>query len=184
MESGKYGLITLHRPSNVDDLDTFSGILETFHDILQYMPLIFPAHPRTQKQIEKLDTHGYLQSLEDFHLIDPVGYLEFIALEKNAGVILTDSGGIQEESTVLGIPCLTLRENTERPVTITEGTNQLVRPEPHSILNAITPVINERSSEGKIPEKWDGQSAGRIVKVLEEIRIRHTERHSNPVEDI
>jgi len=184
VQSGNYGLITLHRPSNVDDLDTFSGILEAFHDILQYMPLIFPAHPRTQKQIEKLDTHGYLQSLENFHLIDPVGYLEFIALEKNAGVILTDSGGIQEESTVLGIPCLTLRENTERPVTITEGTNQLVQPEPHSISNAITPVINGRISAGKIPEKWDGHAAERIVKILQEIRMRHTEKQSNPVEEI
>ncbi len=172
VEPGEYGLITLHRPSNVDDPETFTGILEAFHDILQYLPLIFPAHPRTQKQIAQLDTDGHFQSLRNFHLIDPVGYLEFIALEKKAKVILTDSGGIQEESTVLGVPCLTLRRNTERPVTITEGTNRLVKPEPHSIVNAITPIINGKRIEGRIPEKWDGHTAARIVDVLEQINTQ------------
>lgn len=171
-EAGEYGLITLHRPSNVDDPETFTGILEAFHDILRYLPLIFPAHPRTQKQIAQLDTDGYFRSIRDFHLIDPVGYLEFIALEKKAKVILTDSGGIQEESTVLGVPCLTLRRNTERPVTITEGTNRLVKPEPHSIVNAITPIINGKTVKGGIPEKWDGHTAVRIVDVLKQISNR------------
>ncbi len=170
VKAGEYGLITLHRPSNVDDPGTFTDILEAFHDILQYMPLIFPAHPRTQKQITQLDTDGYFRSMGNFHLIDPVGYLEFIALEKHAKVILTDSGGIQEESTVLGVPCLTLRLNTERPVTITEGTNRLVKPESHAIVNAITPIINGKRIEGGIPEKWDGHTAERITEILKRIK--------------
>ncbi|HKJ68117.1 MAG TPA: UDP-N-acetylglucosamine 2-epimerase (non-hydrolyzing) [bacterium] len=170
VQAGEYGLITLHRPSNVDDPGTFTDILEAFHDILQYLPLIFPAHPRTQKQITQLDTEGYFRSMRNFHLIDPVGYLEFIALEKHAKVILTDSGGIQEESTVLGVPCLTLRLNTERPVTITEGTNRLVKPESHAIVNAITPIINGKRVEGGIPEKWDGHTAERITEVLKRIK--------------
>lgn len=166
VQAGEYGLITLHRPSNVDNLESFAKILEAFQEIVHYMPLIFPAHPRTIERISQLDLNGDLESLPGFHIIDPVGYLEFIALEKSAKVILTDSGGIQEESTVLGVPCLTLRENTERPVTITKGTNRLVDPEPHAIVNAITPIINGRTASGSIPEKWDGHAAERIRKVL------------------
>jgi len=166
VRKGEYGLVTLHRPSNVDNPETFAGILEAFQEIAEYMPLIFPTHPRTRERIARLDTNGELNSLPGFHLIDPVGYLEFIALEQSAKVILTDSGGIQEESTVLGVPCLTLRENTERPVTITEGTNRLVHPEPHAIVNVITPIINGRMPSGSIPEKWDGQAAERIVDIL------------------
>ncbi len=168
---GNYGLITLHRPSNVDDETTFMQILKAFEAIQENLPLIFPVHPRTKQRIASLGEAGKIQPMKNLHLIEPVGYLEFIGLQKTARVILTDSGGIQEESTVLGIPCLTLRENTERPITVTQGTNQLVDPTTEAILNAISPVLDGREIKGTIPEKWDGKTAERILKVLLEINL-------------
>ena len=141
-------------------------ILDAFEVIQKDLPLIFPAHPRTKQRIQALKDAGKYSGLDSLHLIEPVGYLEFIALERDAKVILTDSGGIQEESTVLGIPCLTLRENTERPVTVTVGTNRLVDPKKDDILRAIKPILEGAPVSGKIPEKWDGKAAERIVDVL------------------
>lgn len=169
LESGHFGLITLHRPSNVDHEETFLEILNAFQQIQQKLPLIFPVHPRTRQRIASLEKSGKLQPMKNLHLLEPIGYLEFIALERDARVILTDSGGIQEESTILGVPCLTLRENTERPITVSQGTNQLVDPVTTDILEAINPILNGRKISGKIPDKWDGQTADRIVKVLLEI---------------
>jgi len=169
IEPGHYGLITLHRPSNVDNEETFLQILQAFETIQQKLPLIFPVHPRTKQRIASLGEKGNIQPMENLHLIEPVGYLEFIALQRESRLILTDSGGIQEESTVLGIPCLTLRENTERPITISEGTNQLVDPTKEAILSAATPLLDGEKIKGQTPEKWDGKTAERIVKVLLEI---------------
>lgn len=169
VKPGEYALITLHRPSNVDDEESLMEILDAFQEIQKDVPLIFPAHPRTKQRIQALKDAGKYSELDALHLIEPVGYLEFIALERDAKVILTDSGGIQEESTVLGIPCLTLRENTERPITITVGTNRLVDPNRDDILREIRPVLNEAPVSGSIPEKWDGKAAERIVDVLLQI---------------
>ncbi|MCF7804260.1 MAG: UDP-N-acetylglucosamine 2-epimerase (non-hydrolyzing) [Candidatus Marinimicrobia bacterium] len=169
IESGEYGLITLHRPSNVDDEEIFTGILEAFQEIQGELPLIFPAHPRTKQRIHELTASGALESMPGLHIIDPVGYLEFIGLERDAKIILTDSGGIQEESTVLGVPCLTLRENTERPVTVEVGTNRLVHPAKDEILDAVRAALDAAESSGEIPEYWDGHAAGRIVDILIEV---------------
>jgi len=166
VDRDEYALITLHRPSNVDDEESLIEILDAFDVIQKDLPLIFPAHPRTKQRIQALKDAGKYSGLDSLHLIEPVGYLEFIALERDAKVILTDSGGIQEESTVLGIPCLTLRENTERPVTVTVGTNRLVDPKKDDILRAIKPILEGAPVSGKIPEKWDGKAAERIVDVL------------------
>ncbi|MBD3274040.1 MAG: UDP-N-acetylglucosamine 2-epimerase (non-hydrolyzing) [Candidatus Marinimicrobia bacterium] len=166
IEKDGYALITLHRPSNVDDEESLLEILDAFEVIQKDLPLIFPAHPRTKQRIQALKDAVKYSGLDNLHLIEPVGYLEFIALERDAKVILTDSGGIQEESTVLGIPCLTLRENTERPVTVTVGTNRLVDPKKDDILQAIKPILEGAPVSGKIPEKWDGKAAERIVEVL------------------
>lgn len=163
---GEYGLITLHRPSNVDEEDTLLDILGAFEEIQRQLPLIFPAHPRTQDRIHKLKEAGQIPEMPELHLIEPVGYTKFIALEQYAAVIITDSGGIQEESTVLGVPCLTVRKNTERPVTIWEGTNQLVDPEKGAILQAIQPILDGKDIPGSIPEYWDGKAAVRIRSVL------------------
>lgn len=165
----RYGLITLHRPSNVDVKETFTGILQAFKQIQDDLPLVFPAHPRTRSRLEEFGLLGDIEDYPNIHLLDPVGYLEFIALQRDARLIFTDSGGIQEESTVLGIPCLTIRENTERPVTLTEGTNRLVDSSPPAIIEAVGEILDGKVSEGKIPEKWDGRTAERILSVLWEI---------------
>src|SRR5690606_31596375 len=120
-----YGLLTLHRPSNVDDHDTLAGIMGAVCQLTSDMPILFAVHPRTKAKLEEFELHDMLSAATDLRLLPPLGYLEFLALQAQAKLILTDSGGIQEESTCLGVPCLTLRENTERPVTITEGTNPL-----------------------------------------------------------
>jgi len=169
VSSGRYGLITLHRPSNVDDEKMLLEILNAFERIQQDLPLIFPVHPRTEDRINRLRSSGAIPSLGKLYLIPPVGYLEFIALEREAKLILTDSGGIQEESTVLGIPCLTLRENTERPVTIWEGTNQLVELSTEAIVKAVSGIMNGEVTPGGIPDKWDGKSAQRIADILRRI---------------
>lgn len=166
VQAERYGLITLHRPSNVDVKETFTGILQAFKQIQDDLPLVFPAHPRTRSRLEEFGLLGDIEDYPNIHLLDPVGYLEFIALQRDARLIFTDSGGIQEESTVLGIPCLTIRENTERPVTITEGTNRLVDSSPAAIIEAVGEILDGKVSEGKIPEKWDGRTAERILSVL------------------
>jgi UDP-N-acetylglucosamine 2-epimerase (non-hydrolysing) len=158
----EFGLVTLHRPSNVDDAETLRGILEALDEISRDRPLLFPAHPRTK---QRLDGLGW--SPEGVHVTPPLSYLEMIALLDNAAVLLTDSGGLQEESTALGVPCFTLRSTTERPVTITEGTNVLVRDRSTaSILEAYRTRPPETGRRPP-PEGWDGRTAERIVDVLE-----------------
>ena len=165
--SEDYCLITLHRPSNVDDPQGLSIILKAFARIGQTKKLVFPMHPRTRKNIENLGLLTLLDSIPNLIITDPIGYLDFLKLEMEAGLILTDSGGIQEESTYLGIPCLTLRENTERPITIQEGTNRLVKLDTDSIVEAVKRADIRKLQPRKIPLLWDGKTAQRVVTVVE-----------------
>jgi len=165
-ESDNYCLITLHRPSNVDDPEGLTIILNALAVIGREHKLIFPMHPRTKKNVEKLGMQPLLKSVPNLIVSEPIGYLDFLKLEMDAGMILTDSGGIQEESTVLGLPCLTLRENTERPITISQGTNRLIRLDTESIINAVRDIDAGQRKTCSIPQYWDGKTAGRVVEVI------------------
>jgi UDP-N-acetylglucosamine 2-epimerase (non-hydrolysing) len=156
-----YALVTLHRPSNVDDPVVFTGILEALRVIAETLPVVFPIHPRSRKRIEEFGLdRGRVK------ITDPFGYLEFLNLTSNARIVLTDSGGLQEETTILRVPCLTLRHNTERPITITHGTNILVGPDRDRILEAYGRVMKGDWKPAGPPELWDGHAAERIVKVI------------------
>jgi len=170
----KYGLLTLHRPSNVDNKTNCQKIFEALIEISKEIPIIFPAHPRTQKIIDEFGFSHFFQKklifnlnqIKNIYMIPPLSYLEFIYLMDNAKLVLTDSGGIQEETTVLGIPCLTLRENTERPITIKEGTNILVGSNKDKIIKESFKILNDRGKTGKIPELWDGKASQRIIEII------------------
>lgn len=159
----KYALVTLHRPSNVDGEASLSMILEALNDIGNELPLLFPAHPRTRARIKSFGLDHLTNTIQ---FIDPVGYLDIIALQKNATLIITDSGGIQEEATYLGIPCLTVRENTERPITITVGTNILIGHDMDLLHQSVKQVIDGTFKMGRNPDLWDGQAGERIAKIL------------------
>ena len=162
----EYAVLTLHRPSNVDDEATFSGLLEALVTISEKLPVIFPAHPRTRGNIERFGLAEKIAS-SNIHLIEPLGYLDFMNLYSGAKMVLTDSGGLQEETTALGIPCLTLRENTERPMTISHGTNILVGTNPEKIKQAAAEILNRADAPDKrIPPLWDGKTAERICAAL------------------
>ena len=172
-----YGILTLHRPSNVDHLDTLQDVLGSVRAIAQDLPVLFPVHPRTQERIRSLGLESYFNAGIDARpsrgiiAIPPLGYLDFLCLMDHASVALTDSGGIQEETTALGVPCLTLRENTERPITISEGTNHLVGLNPEAILSTAQQVLRNDRQAARRPPLWDGQAAERIVKtLLEQLR--------------
>lgn len=157
-----YAVLTLHRPSNVDNRDTFAGIVEALREIARSLPIVFPVHPRTRARLAEFD---FAAGLDQLILTEPLGYIDFLSLTSNARIILTDSGGLQEESTALGIPCLTLRENTERPVTITEGTNRLVGTKTADILSGFTAAMASAPAARR-PELWDGHTAERITAVF------------------
>lgn len=159
-----YGVLTLHRPSNVDDPAILQRILEAIAEISKAMPVVFPVHPRTR---ERLRTFGLDDLLARVIMTDPLGYIDFLSLTSHARIILSDSGGLQEESTALGIPCLTLRENTERPVTITHGTNQLVGTRTEAILAGYAEAMKREHEPHRKPPLWDGQTAGRVATVLQ-----------------
>jgi UDP-N-acetylglucosamine 2-epimerase (non-hydrolysing) len=161
-----YALLTLHRPTNVDRRDPCQEILAALEVIARRVPVLFPLHPRTRKSLAALGLEGRLRAMAGVIATEPMGYLEFLSLQQGAAFVMTDSGGVQEETTVLGIPCLTLRENTERPVTISEGTNQLVKPARDAIIDKALEVLHEPPRAGRIPEFWDGRAAERIVRVL------------------
>lgn len=162
LEKNTYVLVTLHRPSNVDTKDSLEGILSYLNRLSERAPVVFPMHPRTRKNIE---TFGIDASFRDtFRIIEPVRYREFITLQKHARFVLTDSGGIQEETTYLGLPCLTLRPNTERPITITEGTNELA--DLGNIEEQSARILSGQWKSGKVPSLWDGRTAERINKVI------------------
>jgi UDP-N-acetylglucosamine 2-epimerase (non-hydrolysing) len=157
-----YAVLTLHRPSNVDDPETLRALLETAGKVSERTPVIFPAHPRTRAMIDKAGLNHLLDK-SSLLLLPPMGYLEMLGLMKGARVVLTDSGGIQEETTALGVPCITLRNNTERPITATEGTNTVVGNDPARILAAYEDVIDHGGKAGRIPHFWDGRAAERIA---------------------
>ena len=163
----QYGLVTLHRPSNVDDPATLSGILDALNEISKTMPVLFPIHPRTAKRIQDFGL-----SLHDIRTMPPQGYLEFLNLQSTATVVLTDSGGAQEETTILGVPCLTLRHNTERPVTIDHGTNIMVGPDKNRILDAFRRIMHGDWKPAGPPEFWDGHAAERIIRVIRDFSGR------------
>jgi UDP-N-acetylglucosamine 2-epimerase (non-hydrolysing) len=163
--SGQYAVVTLHRPSNVDDPRILSGILQALSEISIDMPVYFPIHPRTQKNVESFRL-SHLIKKSNIKTIPPQSYLDFLCLWKNAALVLTDSGGIQEETTALGIPCFTIRENTERPSTIEEGTNVLVGTAREGILKAYAGFKKGDRKEGRVPELWDGRAGERIVEIL------------------
>jgi UDP-N-acetylglucosamine 2-epimerase (non-hydrolysing) len=159
----RYGLVTLHRPANVDDPDMLRQIMTTLSAISENLPLIFPIHPRTRQRIHDSQ---FTINHSQLSLVDPVGYLDFLALQQQATMIITDSGGIQEESTYLGVPCLTVRENTERPITISMGTNTLVHQDMARLQGEAAAILNGGGKEGEIPPLWDGKTGERIAIVL------------------
>jgi UDP-N-acetylglucosamine 2-epimerase (non-hydrolysing) len=166
LASGGYAVLTLHRPSNVDDPAVLAKLLDALEVIAAEQPLVFPVHPRTRSKLEQFGLAARLAAQPQLRLVDPVGYLDFLKLMAHARVVLTDSGGIQEETTILAVPCLTLRENTERPVTVALGTNRLVGQQPDAILGAYREVMTKPRPPGRTPPLWDGGAAGRIVGVL------------------
>ena len=159
----RYALVTLHRPANVDDPVLLGQIIETLVEISGEISVLFPIHPRTRKQIERLALPGVTDNL---HFIDPLGYMEFLALQSKAALVITDSGGIQEETTFLGVPCLTVRENTERPVTVTVGTNILVGRDPKRLRDEAQRILRGDSKKGTIPPLWDGNASERIAEIF------------------
>jgi len=161
LEKGKYIVMTLHRPANVDQEEKLKELIQEIIDHSGGLPLVFPVHPRTKKMLQNLGI-----SHDRLHMIDPLGYLEFNYLVESAKAVVTDSGGITEETTVMGIPCMTLRDNTERPETITEGTNELLGTDPKAIKPAMEKLFSGSWKKGKIPHLWDGKTAKRIVEIL------------------
>ena len=164
-------MLTLHRPSNVDSPETLKGILEAVEQVGNRIPVIFPVHPRTRKIIAESDIAEWLLKSKGLRLIDPLGYLNFLKLYSGARLVLTDSGGIQEETSVLGIPCLTLRENTERPITVTMGTNRIVGTDPEKIIAAAFDALSENTKKPATIPLWDGHTAERIVDALEDFEF-------------
>ncbi|HZT70127.1 MAG TPA: UDP-N-acetylglucosamine 2-epimerase (non-hydrolyzing) [Terriglobia bacterium] len=172
---GSYALVTLHRPSNVDELDWLAVLLSSLEKASQELPFIFPVHPRTRQKLAELGIKSNTKGLIRF--LDPLPYLEFLALQKHATVVITDSGGIQEETTFLGVPCLTVRENTERPITISVGTNTLVGRDISKLIKEIGRTLERPKERRAIPPLWDGHAAERIARVImrEESRLSTAE---------
>ncbi len=165
----RYILVTLHRPSNVDAPAALKELVATLTEVARDLPVIFAVHPRTRSRLDELGIDGAASSGCHLHLTEPLPYVDFLALEQHAALVLTDSGGVQEETTYLGVPCLTIRSNTERPITITQGTNQLVSQDRESLLGTISQTLannNPLGSDYEPPELWDGQAARRVVDVM------------------
>jgi UDP-N-acetylglucosamine 2-epimerase (non-hydrolysing) len=154
-------LVTLHRPSNVDDAPTLARLIEALESIAKRVPVVFPVHPRTRERIARFGIPH-----ERTVLSDPLTYLPFLGLQRHAAVVITDSGGIQEETTYLGVPCLTMRANTERPVTVSVGTNQLLGNDTGRMQQEVLAILDGRGKKGRVPELWDGHAAERIAEAL------------------
>jgi UDP-N-acetylglucosamine 2-epimerase (non-hydrolysing) len=163
LERAGYAVLTLHRPSNVDEPERLARLFEVLEELHTELPVVFPMHPRTGAAIERL-LGGRQPRLS---VLEPLGYLDFVGLMADARLVLTDSGGIQEETTVLGVPCLTLRDNTERPITVTQGTNRLVGSDPSVIRSEVRKVLAAGRPTGRVPDLWDGRAAARIADVFE-----------------
>ena len=166
LKRGSYVVATLHRPSNVDSPSALCRIVNLLGLVSADAPVVFPIHPRTRSRLVEFDLASRLEGLEGVRILEPLGYLEFLNLMEHAGAVLTDSGGIQEETTFLGVPCLTLRENTERPATITSGTNELVKIDPEEVRTRVKALLDHGAPKSIVPPLWDGQAAGRVVDVL------------------
>ncbi len=166
LKSGSYAVCTVHRPSNVDDEKAFRTILQILTILQSECPVVFPLHPRTRVRLESLGVNDMVVGQKNLHLIEPLGYLDFIGLMARAALVLTDSGGVQEETTVLGVPCLTLRDCTERPITVTMGTNAVVGTDPERVLGAAHRALAGDWPRGTLPEGWDGHAAARIAAIL------------------
>lgn len=164
LERGKFAVVTLHRPSNVDDRGVLGSLVSQLVTVAASLPLVFAVHPRTRKRLEEFGLLQALTGTAAIRLTEPLGYIEFMNLVSQSAAAITDSGGVQEETTYLGIPCLTLRENTERPVTVTEGSNRLVKPE--NLVTAVQDVLSGRWPRGQRPRNWDGSTAARAVAAL------------------
>jgi UDP-N-acetylglucosamine 2-epimerase (non-hydrolysing) len=164
LERGKYIVVTLHRPSNVDRRETLTPLVEQLLAAAARLPVVFAVHPRTRKKLEEFALLEHLRASRSIHLTEPLGYVQFMALVSGAAAAVTDSGGVQEESTYLGIPCLTLRENTERPITVTQGSNRLVQP--LELLENVERVLAGKWPTGSRPDGWDGHAAQRCVASL------------------
>jgi len=165
---GRYALVTLHRPSNVDEPEMLEQLLTALGALSEEVPVVFPVHPRTLARVEAFELSGLLAGRDGLLVLEPLGYLDFLQCMAHAQLVITDSGGIQEETTVLGVPCITVRENTERPVTVSEGTNVLVGRDPERLVREARRVLAGEAKAGRLPALWDGKAAERIVQVLSE----------------
>jgi UDP-N-acetylglucosamine 2-epimerase (non-hydrolysing) len=175
LEPGGYGLVTLHRPANVDDQEILKSICQALINIADKIPLVFPIHPRTRKNLNRNGLMNRLAETIGINAIDPMSYIPFMNLLFNCCLAITDSGGIQEETTYLGIPCLTMRPNTERPITVSEGTNRLCSIE--NLEEQVRDTLKSRNAFTKVPEYWDGRTASRVVASINQI-FRHEEKES------
>lgn len=171
LKNNGYILVTLHRPSNVDNADALRSIVHWLDKLQKKAPVVFPTHPRTRKMFEHHGLQSEIKKLAGLQMIDPVGYIDFVRLMQGARCVVTDSGGIQEETTFMGIPCLTMRDNTERPVTIDSGTNTLIGHDSDRLLSEIEMIFAGRYKKGGIPELWDGKAAERITDVFEKVLL-------------
>jgi len=166
LDEFSYATLTMHRPSNVNKITIFTNLIKAILEVSKKIPIIFPIHPRTRNLIDQIQDAFDSNGNTNLIIIDPIGYCDFLRLQKSSKFILTDSGGIQEESTVLGVPCLTLRENTERPVTVSEGTSILVGSDPNMIISESNLILEGKGKKGSIPDKWEGNSSQEIVSIL------------------
>ena len=164
---GNYALMTFHRPSNVDDGASLQQLVTAIIAVAERLSCIFPVHPRTKNKLENAGLLESLQNYDKIFLIDPIGYIDFMHLQQHAAIVLTDSGGIQEESTFFGVPCLTVRENTERPITTTQGTNKLIGIDYERIPQEVDLVLATNSKEHTVPDLWDGKAANRISAIID-----------------
>ena len=171
IKSGEFALLTLHRPSNVDDVRSLGNIIEALEVIQNRIKIVFPVHPRTKKRIEEFGLLNRINSSGNIILTEPLGYFDFGKLVYDANFVMTDSGGIQEETTVYRIPCITIRENTERPVTVWEGTNKLAGSDKEKIVDFAGQILDGNWKKGTIPELWDGRTADRIVNIFENLHL-------------
>jgi UDP-N-acetylglucosamine 2-epimerase (non-hydrolysing) len=172
LTDGEFAVLTLHRPGNVDNRETLTGICSVMQDISRQIPVVFPMHPRTRKRLKEFNLFELLGNDTRIKVMEPLSYLPFLGLVAHSRMVLTDSGGIQEETTVLKIPCITMRPHTERPITCEVGTNMLVGTDPDKVRATTLSVLNRGLQTSSIPEKWDGHAAARIVEVLSSVAPR------------